>query len=193
MEDHPCCAHLGKKRFSGYEYPCILFIKHNLNIKKEIWRKKQYACAQIGLLSQAKETSQLLVLFSTYENVLKLCHKCLWLLFSRYQQRLQPVWGEGGPAPCSLSTSSLPQHTDTACSSMTMQLKCRKFYSGCIIAFIQQIRIWTKINVPAWFAYIQLVSQNSVESTNCKYRLCGCTWCYHEKTRPKCFCVIPSM
>lgn len=124
----PAVLTWGIKRYSGYEYPCILFIKHNLNIKKkEIWRKKQYACAQIGLLSQAKETSQLLVLFSTYENVLKLRHKCLWPLFSRYQQRLQPVWGEGGPAPCSLSTSSLPQHTDTACSSMTMQLKCRKF------------------------------------------------------------------
>lgn len=54
-------------------------------------------------------------------------------------------------------------------------------------------RVWKKINVSAWFAYIQLVSQNSVESSNCKYRLCGCTWCCHEKTCPKCFCVIMSM
>ncbi len=73
------------------------------------------------------EISQLFILFSTYENVLKLCHKCLWLPFLWYQQRLQPVWGEGGPAPCSPSTSSLPQHTDTARSSMIMQLRCRQF------------------------------------------------------------------
>lgn len=75
---------------------------------------------------------------------------------------------------------SLQQHDNAA--------EMQKIYSGCIVAFIQQLYV-----ASTWFAYIQLVSQNSVESTNCKYRLCGCTWCCHEKTHPKCFCVITSM
>lgn len=51
----------------------------------------------------------------------------LMAAFPRFQQRLQPAWGEGGPAPCSLSTSSLPQHTDTACRIMIVQLRSKQF------------------------------------------------------------------
>lgn len=78
------------------------------------------------------------------------------------------------------------QNYDSAAEKQTI-------YSACIAAFIQQdrvrIQVWMATNDSAWFAYIQLVSQNSVECTNWKHRLCGCTWCCHEKTCLKCFCV----
>lgn len=140
----PAVLTWGIKRYSGYEYPCILFIKHNLNIKKGNMKKKAIClCTNWAAESSQRDLTASRPLFYIW--------KCAQTAPQMLMAAFLPVSAEttacvrGGRA-CTLQSKhvifatahwhSLQQHDNAA--------EMPKIYSGCIVAFIQQTRVWTK-------------------------------------------------